>query len=186
MNRDTFFNVRHHTVQNGIPAFDLIWHNIPSVSGIRETYGNQVVVFAGVGHDRLFIDGLIKRARVVAIFISGERFRACAGILNRGNNADFYTPAHELVEEARLEGFSPKFSLLFTSRFVHKGQAFYSSSQTAFKEGFSNIPMLGFYSYGEYCLTPSDSGITRINEYKRHMRYNSAIYCVCSHRNEAE
>ena len=159
-------------------------HNKFSVSGIRETYGDQVVVFAGVGHDRLFIDGLVKRARVVAVFISGHRFRACAGLLNNGNNADFYSPAHQLVEEARVEGFSPKFSLLFTSRFVHKGQAFYSSSQTAFKHGFSNIPMLGFYSYGEYCLTGKDS-VTRINEYKRLMRYNSAIYCVCSHRNEA-
>ena len=54
------------------------------IAGIRETYGNHVVVFAGVGHDRLFIDGLVKRARVVAVFVSGHRFRACAGLLNNG------------------------------------------------------------------------------------------------------
>lgn len=154
-------------------------------TGIRETYGEQVVVFGGVGHDRLFIDGLVKRARVVAVFISGERFRACAGLLNNGNNADFYSPAQELIEEASRDGFTPKFSLLFTSRFVHKGQAFYSSSQTAFKEGFTNnSPIIGFYSYGEYCLTERDVGVTKINDFKRLMRYNSAIYCVCSYRNE--
>ena len=144
-----------------------------------------MVVFGGVGHDRLFIDGLVKRARVVALFISGHKFRAHAKLLNNGESADFYSPARQLVEEAECDGFTPKFSLLFTSRFVHKGQAFYSSSQTAFREGLSSVPMLGFYSYGEYCLSEKDVGITRINEFKRIMRYNSAIYCVCSYKNEA-
>lgn len=153
-------------------------------TGIRETYGEHVVVFGGVGHDRLFIDGLVKRARVVAVFISGQRFRACAGLLNNGDNADFYSPAQQLIEDANRDGYTAKFSLLFTSRFVHKGQAFYSSSQTAFKEGFTNSPMIGFYSYGEYCLTERDVGVTKINDFKRLMRYNSAIYCVCSYRNE--
>ena len=150
-----------------------------SFSGIRRTYGDEVVIIGGVGHDRLFIEGMVKRARVVAFFISGENFCAYTRQLNTTDNADFYTPAHELLEEVSMGPYSPVFTFLFTSRFVHRGQAYYSSAHSAFRQTLAPTPILGFYSYGEYCLSERDIGQKSVTECKRYMKYNSAILCVC-------
>lgn len=49
-----------------------------------------------------------------------------------------------------------------------------------FKEGFiNNSFIIGFYLYGEYCLIERDVGVIKINDFKRFMRYNFVIYCVC-------
>ena len=161
--------------------------NIFSFAGIRNTYGERVLIVGGVGHDRLFINGEVRRAKLVALFVYGDsdKFRAGAVSLNSRTPRTyraFYTNAHELIEQIRNEGLSPKFAFLFTSRFINRGNSFYLSACTAFRERFPEVPVLGFYSYGEFCLTPDDPGMLSPDECKPFLKHNSAVYMLIAHK----
>ncbi|XP_001630194.3 uncharacterized protein LOC5509735 [Nematostella vectensis] len=154
---------------------------IPHVAAaIRRTYGPRVVILGAVAHDRLFIDGLVKKARVTALFISGDNFRACAKFVNNDRDSNFYERINSVISESTTDGYEQQLSILITSRFISRGNAFYVNSLTAFREPFSEAPVLGLYSFGEFCLGATDVGKTRPNACKRFMKHNAVVFCACS------
>ena len=151
-----------------------------SYTGIRQTYGDEVVIVGGVGLDRLFIRDLVRRSRVVALFISGNTFRARARQLNANENTDIYASARELSEETSEGSGTPMFGFLFASRFIHTGLGSYVLAQSVLRRTLVPMPLLGFHSYGEYCLSARHPGKKSVAECRRYMKYNSAILCICS------
>ena len=161
--------------------------NLFSIVGIRNMYGEQVLIVGGVGHDRLFLDGEVRRAKLVALFVYGDSNNLRAGAVTLNNRTPrtyraFNTNAQELIEEIKNERFNPKFSFLFTSRFINRGNSFYLSACTAFRERFPEVPVLGIYSYGEFCLTADDPGIFTPDQCKPFLKHNSAVYLVIAHK----
>ena len=152
--------------------------------GVRQTYGPRVAVLGAVAHDRIFFDGLVKRTRVIALFISGNAFRACAKFVNNNRDSRFYDRIEILAGEAIEDGYESFFNMIITSRFISRGNAFYINSITAFNRPITEAPTFGLHSYGEFCLSSKDVGKTRPNACKRFMKYNTAIFCACSVKKE--
>lgn len=157
-------------------------------SGIRETYGERVNILGGVGHDRLFMDGTVRRTRALVLLVSGDAFSVRAGFLNQPvteERTDFYEPARTMIRDLERSNFRPSVALVFTSRFVHRGNSYFSSAHGIFRENFPAILTGGFYSYGEFCMTASDRGKS-VQECKEFMKYNSSVFCVCGYNNRVE
>lgn len=146
-----------------------------------------MTVLGGVGHDRLFMDGTVRRTRALVLLVSGDSFSVRAGFLNQPvaeERVDFYEPARAMIRDLERSNFRPSVALVFTSRFVHRGNSYFSSAHGIFRENFPSILSGGFYSYGEFCITGSDQGKT-VQECKEFMKYNSSVFCVCGYSNRA-
>lgn len=156
------------------------------ISGVRETFGEEVTILGGVGHDRLFMDGTVRRTRALVLLISGAAFGVRAGFLNQPvttigeERTDFYEPARTMIRELERDNFRPAVALVFTSRFVHRGNSYFSSAHGIFRDNFPNILSGGFYSYGEFCMRNADPGRT-LERCKEFMKYNSSVFCVCGY-----
>ena len=163
--------------------------DIPLFLGVRETFGERVTVLGGVGHDRLFMDGTVRRTRALVLLISGNAFGVRAGFLNQpvalaDQRADFYGPARSMIRELEQENFRPAVALLFTSRFVHRGNSYFSSAHGIFRDNFPDILSGGFYSYGEFCMRDGDPGGS-VQRCKEFMKYNSSVFCICGYDRQA-
>jgi hypothetical protein len=156
-----------------------------TVLGVRETFGEGVTILGGVGHDRLFMDGTVRRTRALVLLISGGAFGVRAGFLNQPvvlaeQRTDFYEPARAMIRELEEENFRPAIALVFTSRFVHRGNSYFSSAHGIFRDNFPSILSGGFYSYGEFCMRDGEPGMT-VQHCKEFMKYNSSVFCVCGY-----
>lgn len=147
-----------------------------------------MTVLGGVGHDRLFMDGTVRRTRALVLLVSGDGFSVRARFLNQPvseERADFYEPVQAMISELKRCNFRPSIALVFTSRFVHRGNSYFSSAHGIFRENFPTIVTGGFYSYGEFCVTADDRAKS-VEECKEFMKYNSSVFCVCGYDNRTE